>query len=224
MARDYAELREKYASAKTAGKYVTLDEARRNRLAIDWKNSPIWKPKFTGIREYLDYPLTEIGDYISWLFFFLVWQIKGKFPELLDDPEKGKEARKLYADALEMLEKIKKEKWLTANGVVGIFPANSVGDDIQLYADESRAVTLAVFRNLRNQALKENNLPNLCLSDYIAPLDSGRIDYLGAFAVTAGLGADKLLQNFEKEFNNTRASCLKQSPTGWLKHSPSSFT
>lgn len=207
--KEYAILREQYASIKTATTYIPLSEARQNSLRIDWNALPPLHPRMTGIREFIDFPIGEITPYISWLFFFLVWQIKGKFPELLDDPEKGPEARRLYQDALKMLETLTREKWITANGVVGIFPANAVGDDIEVYADESRSSVLAVFRNLRNQVQKEKGHPNLCLSDFIAPRDSGRIDYLGAFAVTAGLGADTYLEKFKADFDDYQGIMLK---------------
>jgi 5-methyltetrahydrofolate--homocysteine methyltransferase len=209
IAREYEELRTSYASAKTKISYVNLAEARRNKLNIDWNKEPIYKPNFIGIREFQDFPIREIKNFISWIFYFVVWQLKGKYPEILDDPEKGKEARKLFEDAQEMLEKIIREKWLRANGVIGIFPANSIGDDIEVYEDESRKKLLAVFKNLRNQTKKEKDLPNLCLADFIAPLDSGRVDYLGAFAVTAGLGIERLTERFDKDQDDYHGIMLK---------------
>ena len=145
------------------------------------------------------FPLRKSGTTSSWVFFFIVWQLRGKFPELLDDPKIGKEARKLFDDANRLLDRIINEKLLTARGVVGIFPANSVGDDIEIYADETRKEVIARFFNLRNQEKKTDGSPNLCLADFIAPRSSGIPDYLGAFAVTAGLGIEKLLAEFEKE-------------------------
>jgi 5-methyltetrahydrofolate--homocysteine methyltransferase len=209
IAREYEELRTTYATAKTKVIYRTLEEARNNKFKIDWAKEPVHKPNLIGIREFQDFPIREIKNFISWIFYFVVWQLKGKYPEILDDPEKGKEARKLFEDAQEMIEQIIREKWLRANGVIGIFPANSVGDDIEVYEDESRNKLLAVFRNLRNQTLKENNLRNMCLSDFIAPRDSNQIDYIGAFAVTAGLGIERLTERFDKDQDDYHGIMLK---------------
>lgn len=143
------------------------------------------------------------------MFFFIVWQIRGKFPDLLHDPVHGEEARKLYDDALALLNRIKKEKLLRANAVVGLFPANSVGDDIEVYRDENRSEVLAVFRNLRNQEQKKPGVPNLCLADFIAPRSGRRIDYIGAFAVTAGIGADELAAEFRQKNDDYSAIMIK---------------
>jgi 5-methyltetrahydrofolate--homocysteine methyltransferase len=153
--------------------------------------------------------MEKIREYINWIFFFVTWELRGKFPEILDDPKYGKEARKLYNDAQQMLDKIISEKWLTANAVFGIFPANSAGDDIQVFQDPDRKKTAAQFTNLRNQTVKESELPNLCLSDFIAPLDSGQMDYLGAFAVTAGIGIEKKLREFEADHDDYASIMLK---------------
>jgi len=200
--KEYESLRKSYSGVKAQTQYVTLDEARKNHLVIDWKEAGIQKPAFTGIKVYDDFPLAQIRSYINWVFFFIVWQLRGKFPELLDDPKVGKEARKLFDDAKKLLDRIINEKLLTARGVVGIFPANSVGDDIEIYADESGKEVIARFFNLRNQEKKTAGLPNLCLADFVAPRSSGIRDYLGAFAVTAGMGMEKLLAGFEKEYDD----------------------
>jgi 5-methyltetrahydrofolate--homocysteine methyltransferase len=209
VSHEYEELRVSYALAKTKIHHRSLEEARKNKFKIDWDLEPVYKPNFTGIREFQDFPIREIKNFISWIFYFVVWQLKGKYPEILDDPEKGIEARKLFEDAQEMIEQIIREKWLRANGVIGIFPANSIGDDIEVYEDESRKKVLAVFRNLRNQTVKENNLPNTCLSDFIAPHDSNRIDYIGTFAVTAGLGIERLTERFHKDQDDYHGIMLK---------------
>jgi 5-methyltetrahydrofolate--homocysteine methyltransferase len=207
--KEYEELRQSYSGSKAKQNYISLAEARKNKLIIDWHKCPVVKPNFTGIKVFSDYPISEIRKYISWIFFFIVWQIKGKFPEILNDPVKGEEARKLYADANKMLDLIEKEKWLTAKGVFGIFPANSVADDIEVYADESRSKILAVFRTLRNQTQKENGEPNLCLADFIAPKESGIIDYLGAFAVTGGFGMEERVKNFKKNLDDYNVIMLE---------------
>jgi 5-methyltetrahydrofolate--homocysteine methyltransferase len=207
--KEYADLRESYAGTKSKQVYVSLAEARKNKFQIDWQQLPVKKPNFTGLKIFEDFPISEIRKYISWIFFFIVWQLKGKFPDILKDPEKGEEARKLFDEANKLLDEIEKEKWLTAKGVFGIWPANSIGDDIEVYADESRSKVLAVFRNLRNQVKKENGDPNLCLADFIAPKESGIIDYLGAFAVTAGLGMDEKVKFFKKNLDDYNAIMLE---------------
>ncbi|MBN2763109.1 MAG: methionine synthase, partial [Bacteroidales bacterium] len=200
--KEYESLRRSYAGVKSQMQYVSLNEARNNRLKIDWQKTTIDKPAFTGIQVYNDYPLTKIRDYISWVFFFIVWQLRGKFPELLNDPKIGDEARKLYDDANRLLDRIINEKLLSARGVFGIFPANSSGDDIEVYADESGKEIIARFYNLRNQEQKTDGSPNLCLADFVAPKSSGIRDYIGAFAVTAGLGIEELLKEYERNHDD----------------------
>ena len=206
---EYESLRKSYSGVKSQTQYVTLENARNNRFKIDWQKTTIQHPSFTGIKVFDNFPLEEIRSYISWVFFFIVWQLRGKYPDLLNDPNIGKEARKLFDDANRLLDRIIREKLLIARGVVGIFPANSVGDDIEIYADESRKKIIAKFFNLRNQEQKTDNAPNLCLADFIAPRSSGIIDYLGAFAATAGLGIEKPLAEFEKNFDDYQGIMIK---------------
>ncbi|HYX06606.1 MAG TPA: vitamin B12 dependent-methionine synthase activation domain-containing protein, partial [Bacteroidales bacterium] len=187
----------------------SLEEARRNKMKIDWKHKPVYKPQFLGVKTFNDYPIAEIREYISWVYFFLVWQLKGRYPEILNHPKMGEEARKLFRDANQMLDRIIEEKMLRANGVIGFFPANSVGDDIEVYADENRDKVITTFRNLRNQTQKENGLPNLCLSDFIAPKDSGVADYIGAFAVTAGIGIEEHIKEFERNHDDYNSIMIK---------------
>jgi len=207
--KEYKELRTSYAGSSSRVNFVSLEEARKNKLQIDWDKSPVYKPEFLGIKVFKNYPIHEIREYISWVFFFVVWQLKGKFPDILKDPKMGKEAQKLFDDANKMLDRIEKEELLQSNGVLGFFPANAVGDDIEVYNNEKRGETIAVFRNLRNQVQKENSAPNLCLSDFIAPRETGRIDYLGAFAVTAGLGMENILEEFKKEHDDYSSIMIK---------------
>jgi 5-methyltetrahydrofolate--homocysteine methyltransferase len=207
--KEYQALREQYAGKSAQVNYVSLEEARNNALKIDWTKLPPVKPKFVGVKEYDDFDLSEIRKYISWIFFFIVWQLKGKWPDIMDDSEQGKEARKLYDDANKLLDDIIEKKLLKARGIVGIYPANSVGDDIEVYADESRSKVIATFKNLRNQVKKDAGTPNLCLSDFIAPKSTGLIDYIGAFTVTAGLGAAELVKMFEKNFDDYNAIMVK---------------
>ena len=206
---EYTQLRDSYAGAQSKVKYVDLEKARANKLKIDWNNSPVYKPSFTGLKVFKDYPLTEIREYISWIFFFIVWQLKGKWPDILNDPKQGKEARKLLEDANAMLDRIIADGMMKATGVIGFYPANSVGDDLEVYSDENRSETVAVFKNLRNQVEKSRGTPNLCLSDFIAPKESGKIDYIGGFAVTAGLGIDHYLKEFEADHDDYSSIMIK---------------
>jgi 5-methyltetrahydrofolate--homocysteine methyltransferase len=207
--KEYATLRNSYSGVKSQTPYLSLEEARNNRLTIEWQKAVIQKPSFMGIKVFDDFPLADIRSYISWIFFFIVWQLRGKFPGLLDDPVIGKEARKLFEDANRLLDRIIRDKLLTARGVMGIFPANSTGDDIEVYADESRKEVIARFFNLRNQEKKSDGSPNLCLADFIAPRSSGIADYIGAFAVTAGLGIEKMLAEFETNLDDYQGIMTK---------------
>ena len=206
---EYRELRDRYQGAGSQVEYLSLEEARKNKPRINWKESPIYRPKQMGIQVFEDYPLAEIREYISWIFFFLVWQLRGKWPDILKDPKQGKEARKLYDDALKMLDWIVEDGILRANGIIGFFPANSVGDDIEVYADEDRSEVLASFINLRSQVKKTDHSPNLCLADFLAPRSTGRIDYLGVFAVTAGLGIEAQVKKFEADHDDYSSIMLK---------------
>jgi 5-methyltetrahydrofolate--homocysteine methyltransferase len=206
---EYEELRKTYASSSSQVEYLSLANARKNAFIIDWQKSAIVKPKFKGVKVFDNYNLAEIREYISWVFFFVVWQLRGKYPEIFADPAMGVEAKKLFDDANAMLDRIIEEKWLKANAVVGFWPANSVGDDIEVYTDETRSKVLARFINLRNQTKKSDGTPNYCLSDFIAPRESGIIDYIGAFAVTAGLGIEKKIEEFIKDHDDYNSIMLK---------------
>lgn len=204
---EYAELRNKYKNAGQQVEYLSLEASRDNRLRIDWDKTPPPKPAKTGRSEIRNFPVEEIIPYINWMFFFVTWELRGKFPDILDHPLYGEEARKLYQDAQDMLQHIVDEKWLTANAVYGIYPAATRDDDIILFTDGSRKEERARFINLRNQAVKEG--ANLCLSDFIAPEGSDHEDYLGAFAVTAGLGAEEKIREFEKQLDDYSSIMLK---------------
>jgi 5-methyltetrahydrofolate--homocysteine methyltransferase len=206
---EYQELRDHYQDAGSQVEYLSLEDARKNKLRINWDDSPIIKPKQMGIQVFEEYPLSEIREYISWIFFFLVWQLRGKWPDILKDPKQGKEARKLYDDALKMLDWIVENGILKANGILGFFPANAVGDDIEVYSDEDRSEILASFINLRSQVKKTDATPNLCLADFLAPRSSGRIDYLGVFAVTAGMDIEEQLKKFEADHDDYSSIMLK---------------
>jgi 5-methyltetrahydrofolate--homocysteine methyltransferase len=205
---EYKELRDSYALKTGQVKYLTLAEARRNKLKIDWVQQPPLKPSFIGTKVFSDYPINEIREYISWIFFFIVWQLKGKYPDILNDPQQGEEARRLIADANAILDEIIAKKLLKANAIVGIYPANAIGDDIEVYTDDTRKTVKTVFTNLRNQTQKEEGTPNLCLSDFIAPKDTGLPDYIGAFAITI-LGADELAKEFESKLDDYNSIMVK---------------
>jgi 5-methyltetrahydrofolate--homocysteine methyltransferase len=203
---EYEALRESYAGAGREITYLSLEAARANRFQPDWSLEAPYAPNQPGIHSLMDFSLDEISQYINWIFFFTTWELKGKFPEIFDHPDYGGEARKLYEDAQEMLRKIIEEKWLTANAVYGIFPALSDGDDIVVYQEDGAERTR--FTMLRNQTLKKDQA-NLCLADFVAPTDSGKQDYLGAFAVTAGIGIEKKLKAFEAEHDDYSSIMLK---------------
>ena len=205
--QEYDVLRGQYEHAEKAVEYISLEQARRNMFRIDWQKNQPPPPRHTGTFELVDFPIGEIIPYINWMFFFVTWELRGKFPDILEHPRYGTEAKKLYHDALEMLDRIVKEKWLTAHAMYGIYPANSEQDDIIVYTDESRKKARARFINLRNQVSKDG--PNLCLSDFVAPAGSGMKDHIGAFAVTAGLGADKKIREFETALDDYSSIMLK---------------
>ncbi|MBM3437389.1 MAG: methionine synthase, partial [Bacteroidetes bacterium] len=181
----------------------------KNKLKISWNETEIIKPSFLGNRLFNDYSMSDIRKYIDWTFFFHTWKINGKYPKIFEDPHKGKEAKKLYDDANRLLDRIVEEKMLKANGVISFYPANAVGDDVEIYADITRSSQITTFRFLRNQQQKENSVPNLSLSDFIAPRDSGLTDYIGGFAVTAGIGLEKWTDLFEEQLDDYSAIMMK---------------
>jgi len=207
---DYAAARDQHENRKTKAVYVTLDEARSRGVKTDWTTYTPPKPHLTGVHKFEAYPLAKIAEYIDWTPFFQAWELAGRFPKILQDERVGEEARKLFADAQAMLQKIIDEKWLTANGVFGLFPANSIGDDdIEIYTDEKRNKVSMTWHNLRQQTKKPVDIPNYCLADYIAPKDSGIADYIGSFAVTTGIGIEKHIERFEKNHDDYNAILLK---------------
>jgi 5-methyltetrahydrofolate--homocysteine methyltransferase len=190
-------------------KLVSYADALKRRFAIDWNKSEMPKPAFVGKRVLRDFPLGEIVPYIDWSPFFMAWELTGKYPNILKDPKVGEEARKLFADAQTLLERIVGESLLKANGVYGFYPANSDGDDIIIYTDDSRAQELTRFHMLRQQWEREGQTSFRSLADYIAPVSSGKADYLGAFAVTAGIGTDELVKQFEAKHDDYNAIMTK---------------
>ena len=207
--KDYASLRERHAQ-KNERPMLTLEKARANRTPIDWDGyTPPVPARGLGIREFADYDLAELREYIDWQPFFNAWEMKGRFPDILNNPASGEAARKLYDDAQEMLDTLIKEKWLQANGVIGFFPANAVGDDIEVYTDDSRTEVLTTLRNLRQQGEHREGIPNRSLGDFVAPKDTGLADYVGGFAVTAGLNSQDKIAEFKAAHDDYNAILLE---------------
>ena len=206
---EYEQIRNEHLSKKKESPKLSIEEARKNKFTCDWKKVSITKPAKLGIQVFKDYSLEEISERIDWTPFFLTWELNGKYPAILTDPKLGKEASKLLADAQKLLEKIIKEKWFSANAAIGLFPANSVGDDIELYEDKAQICTRVQIHMLRQQSIKNGKEPNYCLSDFIAPKDSGIQDYFGLFAVTAGICADQVAKKFEKEHDDYNSIMVK---------------
>jgi len=230
--KEYAAIRERHANKDRAEKFLSLDAARANRTPVDWSTYRPFRPRMLlqqamdvcdgphcdhhhhaatqFVKVLHDYPLAELRDYIDWQPFFIAWELKGRFPDLLNNPATGEAARKLWDDAQAMLDRIIDEKWLRANAVFGLFPANAVdGDDIAVYADESRTTEIARLHNLRQQSEHRAGVPHRCLGDYVAPRETGLHDYVGAFAVTTGLGSAEKVEAFKKANDDYSAILLE---------------
>jgi 5-methyltetrahydrofolate--homocysteine methyltransferase len=190
-------------------KLISYPEALKRRFAIDWSKAEMPKPAFVGRRVLRDFPLSEIVPYIDWSPFFMAWELTGKYPNILKDAKVGEEARNLFADAQNLLQRIVGESLLKATGVYGFYPANSDGDDIIVYTDDSRTQEWTRFHTLRQQWEREGQTSFRSLADYIAPVSSGKPDYLGAFAVTAGVGTDELVKQFEAKHDDYNAIMTK---------------
>ncbi len=207
---DNARRRERHAGKSRLAPQVSLDAARDNRFVIDWDRYQPSAPTFTGNRVFDDIDLEVLKNYIDWMPFFNAWEFHGKFPAILSDRVVGEAARKLFSDASVMLDKIVSERWLQARGVIGFHPANTIEqDDIRVFTDESRQDELVRLCHLRQQRSKASGQNHHCLSDYLAPLQSGLADYIGGFAVTAGIGIDEHVQRFEAEHDDYSAILLK---------------
>ncbi len=205
---DQDRLREQHATRRERALH-TYAQALKRRPAIDWRTEDVPTPEFIGRRALENVPLAEIAEYIDWTFFFHAWELKGKFPEVLDHPRYGAAARDLYANATSMLDQLIAGGELTANGVYGLWPANSEGDDIVLYADRKRSAEVARFPMLRQQKVKADDKPQYSLADFVAPRESGLIDHVGAFAVTTGIGADDLAKAHEGRLDDYSSIMVK---------------
>ncbi len=226
---DYESIRRRHAAKHGDRPMLSLEQARANATPVDWSTYRPPRPRLLMqhyrdaydvmgdrdqhprqcVRAFHDYSLEELRDYIDWQPFFNAWEIKGRFPDLLDHPDTGEAARRLWEDAQRMLDTLIEDRWLRANGVVGLFPANAVGDDIEVYTSEARTDVLATLRHLRQQGSHRTGIPNRCLADYVAPRESGTKDYVGAFAVTAGLGAPEKVAEFKDRLDDYSAILLE---------------
>ena len=206
--QDQEKARKDFASRRAAQKLLPIAEARKNAARFDWSRDPE-KPEFFGLQVYEDFPLAELVEYIDWSPFFHAWELRGRFPKIFEDPVVGAEARKLYEDAQVLLKKILREKRIRARGVLAFFPANAEGDDILLYEDDSRKKVKARLHALRQQTARTDGQPNRCLADFVAPVSSGKKDYVGAFAVTTGHGVEEWARELEKSHDDYQAILLK---------------
>ena len=206
---EYQVLRDRHKNKKSANEFISLVDARNNKLVIDWENYIPHKPTFLGTKTFTHYLLEDLIPFIDWTPFFHTWELAGRYPAILKDEIIGESATQLFNDAHIMLKTLCKEKWLRASAVIGFFPANSIGDDIEIYTDDSRKQVRATFRMLRQQTLKANGKFNLCLADFVAPKSSGIPDYIGCFAVTAGLGVETIAHQFESKHDEYNSILLK---------------
>jgi len=208
---EHERIRQNYYNRQNERNLVSFDKAKENRTAIDWANYEPYKPSFLGTKVFDNYPLEEIAEYIDWSPFFHTWELKGRYPMILEDPNMGEQARSLFADAQAMLKDIIANKRFRARAVVGFYPADSVGEDIQLYTDETRSEVLTTFHCLRQEMDKPSGQFNQSLVDYIAPKEFAKQDYIGGFAVTTGHGVDEFAKAYEDktdDYNSILAKAL----------------
>jgi 5-methyltetrahydrofolate--homocysteine methyltransferase len=206
LREEYAKVRENHTKNRAQKKMLSLDDARRNKYSIDWSNFEAAVPHTIGLQN-VSVETEDLLPYIDWTPFFRTWELHGKYPAILEDEVVGAEAKKLLADAQGMLNRIQKENWLTHKGVVGIFPANAVEDDIELYDDNGN--TIHTTSTMRQQLQKASGVPNIALSDFIAPKETGKTDYLGGFVVTSGIGIESKIEAFEADHDDYNSILLK---------------
>lgn len=206
---DYTKTREAHLQKRSDKRYVSIEEARKNRFQTDWMDYVPPKPTFFGTKVFNNFSFEELEPYIDWTPFFHTWELRGRYPRILTDKVVGVEATKLFDDAKKMLRNLVDNNLLTANGVIGFWPANNIGDDIELYTDDSRTEVLTRIHTLRQQSEKVPGEPHYALSDFVAPKDSGRADYWGGFAVTSGIGCDELVKEYEKNHDDYNAIMVK---------------
>jgi 5-methyltetrahydrofolate--homocysteine methyltransferase len=200
---EYEKLRKTHGTPNF--KLLGIEEARANRPRIEWNAEQVAKPSFSGVKVLSDFSLAELREFIDWTPFFRTWELKGAYPRIFDDPRLGEQARQLFADGNALLERIIRERLITAKGVYGLFPANAVGDDVEIYSDKTRTTVLTRFHFLRQQRQKSKGEPHYCLSDFVAPRETGLEDHIGGFAVTSGIGLDVLRDQFKAQSDDYNA-------------------
>jgi 5-methyltetrahydrofolate--homocysteine methyltransferase len=209
IAKEYHDMRVKYENRDKSDNQVSINEARANKFQIEWKNYIPEAPKFKGLKTFENYDLSDLVERIDWTPFFRTWELAGNYPAILTDKVVGESATELFHDAEVMLQKIVDEKWLKAKAVIGFWPANSIGDDVELYADESRDEVIDTVHFVRQQMKKRSGKANMCLADFIAPKETGIKDYFGGFAVTAGIGIEEKLELFKGAHDDYNDILLK---------------
>ena len=209
ITKEYEKVRQTHFNKNAGKSYLSIEQARKNKLQIDWENEQISKPDFIGINSINNFPLEQLQDFIDWTPFFIAWEFKGKYPDIFNNEKYGSEAKKLFNDAQSLLKQIIADKLLSANAVWGIFPANSENDDIIIYEDDNRNKIIAEFHTIRQQGKKSKTIPNIALSDFVAPKQSGKNDYIGLFAVTAGIGVAELVKKYEDAHDDYNAILVK---------------
>jgi 5-methyltetrahydrofolate--homocysteine methyltransferase len=207
--KDYDRVREQNKNAQSQNKFISMAKARENKTPIDWKKAEIKKPNFIGTKVFEDFDLKEISDYIDWTPFFHSWELKGSYPKILNDPERGIEATKLFNDAQSMLNKLILEKWLIAKAVIGVYPANTVNDDDIEVLDATEKQTVCKFHSIRQQTKKPAGQYNIALADFIKPKSLEANDYIGTFALSTGFGIDEHVSRFESDHDDYSAIMLK---------------
>ncbi|MBM6595884.1 methionine synthase [Microvirga pudoricolor] len=207
--QEYKKVADAHARSEADKQRISIEKARANSFKPNWSNYQPPKPSFTGARVFRSYDVGELVPYIDWTPFFQTWELKGRFPNILEDEKQGEAARQLYEDAQVMLKQLVDERWFNPKAVIGFWPANTVGDDIRLYTGESRTETLATFHGLRQQLTKRDGKPHMCLSDFVAPATSGKADYVGAFVVTSGIEEVRIAEKFERANDDYRSIMVK---------------
>jgi 5-methyltetrahydrofolate--homocysteine methyltransferase len=206
---EYRKVAEAHARSESDKQRLSIEKARANKPVFDWLSYQPPKPTFTGARVFRSYDVGELVSYIDWTPFFQTWELKGRFPAILEDEKQGEAARQLWEDAQGMLKQLVEERWFNPKAVIGFWPANAVGDDVRLYTGESRSEELATFHGLRQQLSKRDGKPNMCLSDFVAPAESGKADWIGAFVVTSGIEEVRIAERFERANDDYRSIMVK---------------
>jgi len=207
--KEYSKLRDQHENRSNKKSFISLDQARENNAQPGWEKTNIHQPSHNGLKVFDDYDIAELRSYIDWSPFFKTWMLTGKYPAILNDEEVGKHAQELYKDANELMDEIIRDQKLQAKAVIGIFPANSIGDDVVVWQNEETKTELATFHFLRQQTKKRKGEPNNSLSDYIAPKTTGLTDYMGVFAVTAGIGIEDIISKYEKNNDDYQVIMVK---------------